>query len=169
IFADDALRSIGVPSIDVAFEQRDFATIEQIVAALVIRRDRRVLSPQLQFGTLERNVIRHEVPDAPIDALEFPLTGNSPLLRQFLWRRLESSEAALAEAIQRQRRFYERVLESGRALTKRDYRRAFADQEDADAVQQLRFWYVIVPTTEAVDMNAIRAETQRLDSIKPAS
>jgi len=169
IVADDALRCIGVPSVDVAFEQRDFATIEQIVAALVIRRDRSVLPACLQFGALERNVIRHEVPDAPIDALQFPLTGNAPLLRQFLWRRLESSEAALAESIQRQRRFYERVLESGRALTKRDYRRAFAHEEDADAFQQLLFWDLFVPSNESVDAEAVREEMRRLDEITPSS
>ena len=169
IVADDALRCVGVPSIDVAFERRDFATIEQIVGALVIRRDRSVLPSHLQFGTLDRNVIRHEVPDTPIDALQFPLTGNAPLLRQFLWRRLESSEAALAESIKRQRRFYERVLESGRALTKRDYRRAFAHEEDADAFQQLLFWNLFVPSNEAIDADAIREEMQRLDDIAPTS
>ena len=167
IVADDALRCRGVPSIDVAFEQRDFATIEQIVAALVIRRDRSVLPARLQFGALERDVIRHEVPDAPIDALQFPLAGSAPLLRQFLWRRLESSEAALAESIQRQRRFYERVLESGRAITKRDYRRAFAHEEDADAFQQLLFWDMFA--NESIDAGVIRDEVRRLDAIHPRS
>jgi superfamily II DNA or RNA helicase len=112
-------------------------------------------------------VIRHEVPDTPIDALQFPLTGNAPLLRQFLWRRLESSEAALGESVRRHRRFYERVLESGRAITKRDYRRAFAHEEDADAVQQLLFWDMFA--NESIDAALIREETRRLDAIHPQS
>ena len=165
IVADDALRDRGIASIDVAFERRDFDTIEQVVAALVIRRDRSVLPPHLQFGALERNVIRHAVPDAPIDELRFPLTGGAPLLRQFLWRRLESSEAALEESIKRQRRFYERVLESGRMLAKRDYRAAFAHEEDADAFQQLLFWDLFVPSSETIDADAIREEMQRLDNV----
>ena len=169
IVADDALRDRGIASIDVAFERRDFDTIEQIVAALVIRRDRSVLPPHLQFGALERNVIRHAVPDVPIDDLQFPLTGGAPLLRQFLWRRLESSEAALEESIKRQRRFYERVLESGRMLAKRDYRLAFAHEEDADAFQQLLFWDLFVPSSETIDAEAIRKEMARLDAIHPRS
>ena len=169
IAADDALRDRGIASIDVAFERRDFETIEQIVAALVIRRDRSVLPPHLQFGALESNVIRHVVPDVPIDDLQFPLTGGAPLLRQFLWRRLESSEGALEESIKRQRRFYERVLESGRMLSKRDYRLAFAHEEDADAFQQLLFWDLFVPSSEAIDADAIRREMARLDAIHPTS
>jgi superfamily II DNA or RNA helicase len=168
ITPDDALRAIGIASIDVAFERRDFATIERIVSALVIRRDRSVLPDSLQFGDLQRNVVRH-VSHAAIDALEFPLTGRAPLLRQFLWRRLESSEAALAESAKRQRRFYERVLENGRALTKRDYRRAFANEEDGDAFQQLLFWELFVPSSEAIDAEAIRGEMRRLDDLRPIS
>src|SRR5437762_4207743 len=169
IAADDALRELGIASIDVAFERRDFESITRIVNAFVIRRDRNVLPPHLQFGDLERNVIRHIVPAAPIDELQFLLTGSAPLLRQFLWRRLESSDAALAESLHRQRRFYERVLESGRALTKRDYRRAFAHEEDADAFQQLLFWNLFVPQNESVDIDAIRAEMERLDAIQTHS
>jgi Helicase conserved C-terminal domain/SNF2-related domain len=168
IAPDDALRGVGIPSIDVAFERRDFDTIERIVAVFVIRRGRSVLPPFLQFGDLRRSVIRH-TSHASIDALEFPLTGSAPLLRQFLWRRLESSESALLESARRQRRFYERVLESGRALTKRDYRRAFANEEDGDAFQQLLFWDLFVPGGEAIDVDAIREEMQRLDDLHPSS
>src|SRR5512142_435025 len=129
IAADDAVAGRGVPSIDAAFERDDREAIATIVGELVIRRDRVVLPPELQFGSLEARVIRYEVPDVRqwIDALRFPLVGERQILRQFLWRRLESSEAALLESVRRQRRFYERALEclaAGRALPKREYRRA---------------------------------------------
>ena len=61
---------------------------------------------------------------AGIDELQFPLIGgNQRLLQRILWRRLESSEAALLESIRRQTRFYERALDclrSGRTLSKRE-------------------------------------------------
>jgi SNF2 family DNA or RNA helicase len=168
IVADDALRVAGIPSIEIAFERRDSDSVSRIVSALVIRRDRTVLPARLQFGALDRNVIRHDVPDAAIDDLQFPHTGSAPLLRQFLWRRLESSEAALAESLRRQRRFYERVLESGRPLTRRDYRRAFAHEEDAESFQQLLFWDLFAAGGE-IDADAIREEMRRVDSIAPSS
>ena len=50
----------------------------------------------LRFGTLQRTIVRHEMPHASIDELRFPLVaGSRSLLRGTLWRRLESSEAAL--------------------------------------------------------------------------
>ena len=93
--ADDALASRGVPSIDLAFELDDRTAIHAIIDELVIRRDRVVLPAALQFGALEPRVIRHDVFDGNgeveriIDALQFPLVGETAILRQFLWRRLE--------------------------------------------------------------------------------
>src|SRR5437588_916567 len=112
IAADDALRSRGVASIGDAFAARDLAAIDVTVSELVIRRERDVLPDALRFGELERRVIRHPILDLPIDELQFPLSGSASLLRQFVWRRLESSHAALLESIRRQLRFYERVVES---------------------------------------------------------
>jgi superfamily II DNA or RNA helicase len=86
-------------------------------------------------------------------------------LRQFLWRRLESSPAALLESVRRQLRFYERIIESGRAISRRDYRHAFAADEDADAFQQILFWDLIAPA-EGVDTNAICDERKRLEEIR---
>jgi len=165
IVPDDALLDAGVASIDLAFENRDREAVDRIVAELLIRRDRSVLTAQLQFGSLERRVVRHLVSEAPIDVLEFPLTGSAPLLRRFLWRRLESSEAALIESVKRQRRFYERVLESGRVLTKRDYRRAFAHEEDGEAFQQILFWDLWAPSTE-LNVDEVRAEMEKLDALR---
>ena len=132
IAADDALRPRGVPSIDIAFDTRDAELLAAVVSALVIRRGREDLPAWLRFGSLHRRVIRHAVGTdeikSAIDALQFPLVGANAILRHFLWRRLESSAAALLESLRRQIRFYERALEcfaTGRALPKREYRRVF--------------------------------------------
>ncbi|MDQ3283617.1 MAG: DEAD/DEAH box helicase [Acidobacteriota bacterium] len=169
IARDDLLADIGVPSIDVAFETRDFEAIDRIVAALVIRRDRSVLPDSLRFGTLERRVIKHPVLDAPlIDALEFPLVGERDLLRRFLRRRLESSEAAFLESLRRQLRFYERALSAiaaGRTLPKREYRLAFAHEEDQPVFQDVLFWELFAPPGDT-DPTAIREEMRKLEALR---
>jgi SNF2 family DNA or RNA helicase len=167
IARDDLVADLGVPSIDVAFETRDAEAIAIIVAALVIRRERDVLPDSLQFGELERHVIRHDVPRLPIDALQFPLVGDAAILKQVLRRRLESSEAAFIESVQRQLRFYDRALAAiaaGRTLPKRDYRLAFAHEEDRDAFQDVLFWELFAPPGEA-DPHAIREEVSRLETL----
>lgn len=165
---DDLLADAGVPSIDVAFATRDAALIRNIVAALVLRRDRSVLPPELRFGALERRVIRHTLPDARvIETLRFPLVGDHAILRRFLWRRLESSEAALLESVRRQLRFYERALAAiaaGRMLPKKEYRRAFGAEEDRDAFQQVLFWELFAPAG-ACDASEIREEVGRLQAL----
>ncbi len=165
IAADDALRLRGVASIDDAFVSRDARALDVIVRELVIRRERDVLPPELRFGALDRRVVRHPVVDAPIDALQFPLSASAPLLRQFLGRRLESSPAALLESLRRQRHFYERVIESGRPLSRRDYRLAFTADEDADAFQQILFWDLLAPAS-GIDLDAIRNELRALEEIR---
>jgi superfamily II DNA or RNA helicase len=166
---DDLLAECGVPSIDVAFENRDRALLERVVTALVIRRDRSVLPPPLQFGSLERRVLRHPVPDVPLlHELQFPLVDDTKLLRSFLRRRLESSHAALLESLRRQQRFYERALAAiaaGRTLPKRDYREAFAHEEDRDAFQEVLFWELFAPPGVA-DPSAIRAEMRRIELLR---
>src|SRR5205823_10803763 len=164
VAADDALRPRGVASIGDAFAARDVAAIDVIVSELVIRRERDVLPDALRFGELERRVVRHPVLDVPIDDLQFPLTACASLLRQFVWRRLESSHAALVESVRRQLRFYQRVIESGRPLTRRDYRRAFAHEEESDALQQVLFWDLWA-RQEEVDLAAVVAEMQRLTAL----
>jgi superfamily II DNA or RNA helicase len=165
VAADDALRVSGVASIGDAFAARDATAIDLTVSELVIRRERDVLPDALRFGELERRVIRHRVLDAPIDDLQFPLTGSASLLRQFLWRRLESSHAALLESVRRQLRFYERIVESGRPLTRRDYRRAFSHEEESDGFQQILFWDLWAPQQE-IDLGAIRAAMERLAALR---
>jgi superfamily II DNA or RNA helicase len=171
IARDDLLADVGVPSIDAAFALRDLAAIDVVVNTLVIRRDRSVLPPELRFGQLQRSVIRHAVLDAPlIDELRFPLVGapdqssTHAILRRFLRRRLESSEAAFIESLRRQLRFYDRALAAiaaGRSLPKRDYRLAFAADDERDAFQGVLFWEVFAPPGE-VDPAVIREEIARL-------
>jgi superfamily II DNA or RNA helicase len=165
---DDLLAGAGVPSIDAAFERRDARAIEVIVASLVIRRDRSVLPAGLQFGTLRRQVVRHPVPPAPeIDQLRFPLIGEYAILRRFLRRRLESSEAALIESIRRQLRFYERALSAmtaGRTLPKREYRDVFGHEQDAGSFQEILFWDLFAPEGDC-DPAAVRKEMTLLDAL----
>jgi superfamily II DNA or RNA helicase len=172
IARDDVLSDAGVPSIDVAFASLDLDAIDSIVATLVIRRDRKVLPQSLRFGDLARRVIRHTPPAiAQLDELRFPLVGDHAILRRFLHRRLESSEAALLESVRRQLHFYERALAAiaaGRTLPKREYRRAFANEEDRDAFQNVLFWELFAPPGDA-DPRAIREEMQRLDVIAAAA
>ena len=171
IAADDALRPLGVASIERAFAIRNARALDIIVSELLIRRDRDVLPASLQFGELHRSVIRHRVPDLAIDALQFPLVGDGThhaLLRRFLWRRLESSEAALLESLRRQTRFYERALDAiarGRTLTRSDYRRAFAADDESGALQQVLFWDFFATGNVAASAGEIRDEIARLDAL----
>lgn len=170
IAADDAVRECGVASIEEAFRRRDVVEVRRIVEALVVRRERDVLPEILQFGGLHRSVIRHPVPHAAIDALAFPLLAgpHHALLRRFLWRRLESSPAALLESLRRQARFYERALDclaTGRTLSKADYRRVFGAAEDREALQQVLFWDLFAPQGEG-DAAAIEAELSRLTALR---
>jgi superfamily II DNA or RNA helicase len=174
-FADDVLGDAGVPSIDAAFEGLRFDTIAAVVTALIIRRDRTVLTADLRFGDLERHVVRYAVTadNGITERLTFPLVGGAPLLRRLLRRRLESSGAALLESVRRQLRFYDRAQESlrgGRLLTKRDYRQAFGREEDAEALQQVLFWDLLAPPAPA-DENAdlaseMLAEVARLRQLQ---
>ena len=171
IVADDALRPAAVSSIEEAFRARDAGAIRTIISELVIHRDRDVLPDALRFGTIQRRVVRHPVLAAVgIDELQFPLIGgNQRLLQRMLWRRLESSEAALLESIRRQTRFYERALDclrSGRTLSKREYRRAFGEEEDRDAFQEVLFWDVFAPQEAHVDPEEVRVEVGRLDALR---
>jgi superfamily II DNA or RNA helicase len=169
--ADDALRPLGVASIERAFAIHHARALDIIVSELVIRRDRDVLPASLQFGELARRVIRHPVPDLAIDALQFPLVGDGTqhsLLRRFLWRRLESSESALLESLRRQTRFYERALDAiarGHTLTRSDYRRAFAADDESGALQQVLFWDIFATGNAAASAAEIRDEIARLDAL----
>lgn len=171
--ADQVFSSIGVPSIDAAFGAADIDLIRLILGEIAVRRDASVLPEALMFGALERHLIRYDVftndgaVTALLQQLTFPLLAEPELLRRFLWRRLESSEAAFAETIGRQLRFYARSLESmrsGRALSRRDYRQLFRD-EDAEAMQQVLFWELFAGVGPVDEPGAIEAEMKLLDEL----
>lgn len=173
IVRDDALAGGGVPSIDAAFLQRDLGALDAVVSTLVVRRDRSVIPHRLAFGDLERLVVRTPAGNGEIEnriaALEFPLVESVPLVRDFLLRRLESSEAALLESLRRQLRFYERALEclaTGRALPKREYRRAFAHEEDAAALQTVLFWELFAGDGETVDPADVQKAVMAIDALR---
>ncbi|HET7704584.1 MAG TPA: helicase-related protein [Thermoanaerobaculia bacterium] len=175
IVRDDALADDGVPSIDVAFERRDREALDRIVSTLVVRRDRSVIPDRLAFGDLDRRIVwtdrTIEEIEERIAALDFPLVTGAPLVRDFLRRRLESSEAALLDSLRRQLRFYERSLEclaSGRALPKREYRRAFAHEEDAPAVQTILFWELFVGDNDRIDPATIHRAIDRITELRAA-
>lgn len=169
IAPDDALRGEGVGSIEEAFRLRRDDELAIVLREFVIRRGRDALDERWRFGGVQRRVVWHDVPAAPIDALTFPLVGGHvSLLRNVLWRRLESSAAALIESVKRQVRFYQRALDclaSGLNLTKRDYRNAFGGDE-ADAFQEVLFWEMFAGRAAQTDAAAIRGELRRLAELR---
>lgn len=152
IAPDDVLSDCGVSSLQLAFERCDRDLIDVVIRELAIRRNRTVLPERLQFGELVREMVRFRVLQDDrelrglLAQLRFPLISSAAagpaVLRSFLWRRLESSVAALAESVRRQKRFYRRARESlsgGVTLTKRDYRRIFGPDEDELLFQDVLF------------------------------
>ena len=167
IAADDSLRARGVASIETAFAERREEEIAVVLDAMVIRRGREVLDDRFHFGALKRSVVRYQLPRCSIDDLRFPLlASSSSLLQMVLWRRLESSEAALLESLRRQKRFYERALDclaSGRTLTRRDYRMAFDDEE---TYQEILFWELFATEAARIQASEIEEELARLNIVR---
>lgn len=171
IATDDALLLDGVASIARAFHTADAGNVERCLSLLMIRRGHDILPPLLRFGRLQRQVIRH-----PVTALEslkelrFPMLADGvsrELLRRLMIRRQESSGAALAETIGRQRRFYERSLDaiaSGRELTRRDYRLLFSADDRQEAMQQVLFWDLFVPHAATTRPEELEREIATLDA-----
>jgi len=149
--SDDLLVSFGVNSIDESFSTGNREAVARIRDELIVRRGREVLPPSLQLARTERSVIEFSVSDVDgrlaravadlqVPALDDPATA--ALVRAFLWRRLESSEAAFSESVRRQQRFYRQARESllkGVQLTKRDYRLMFGTDQDDLQFQDVLF------------------------------
>lgn len=173
--ADDLLGAEGVYSLERAFKVEDRQEVEIIVQELVIRRTLAMIST-LRLPSLRRAVIRYPLsPRAGaiaelLDALEFPIiaaAGERTLLRQLLWRRLESSITALLDSIRRQRRFYRRALEAstdGCLLTRKGYRLLFGDDGDDVPFQELMFRNFWMPS-DSVDTEPIHLELRTLDRL----
>ncbi|HUF16585.1 MAG TPA: DEAD/DEAH box helicase [Thermoanaerobaculia bacterium] len=148
--SDDILRQEGIPSLTRLFAEAESEPLQRMIEELVIRRTRELLPEALSFADVERKVVAFEVEQgeqisAGIDELRFPLIvrpGERRLLRMLLWKRLESSQAALRESLVRQRRFYRRALEAGAdgcRLTKREFLRVFGDHGEDVPFQDLMF------------------------------
>ena len=180
IAADDSLAAIGIPSITAAFEEPCHEALALIVRELVVRRGRAVLTNTLRFAALQRNVVPYGVDSsggeigAAIRTLKFPAvhdTATRALLRRFLWRRLESSPAALVDSIDRQLRFYRRALAAlrdGREMPKSLYNAAFAASDDEGPMQEVLFWDLWLPRTEQVRTAGedLTAEMDRLSALR---
>lgn len=174
-FPDDAFRSVGVLSIEAAFRSNDVRQMRSVVASILVRRGREVLPEDLDFGELTRKVIRHDTYDAHGEipklfaAMQFPMIARGSerrMLRTFLWRRLESSEAACVDSLKRQRRFYRRARESmleGCRLTKDDFRTLFGDGDEETPFQDLLFRDLWMPRSESADLRAIDEEADLID------
>ncbi len=174
IVADDALVAMGLPSIDAVFERADAGGMAMAVGQLVLRRDRAVVPPALQFGTLLRRRIPYELSpalDAVVEAigsLAFPLLDQANLVRRFFLYRWQSSDAALLETIRRQARFYTRAIDAvshGRALTRNDYRRIFTTEAADGPMQQILFWNVFVDAATSTPIRALEGELERLAAL----
>lgn len=144
--ADDAFRLEGIDSLERLWSEDDIVT--QALAQVMVRRDRSVSSSP--FPDLGRRVVRFVVSEnreetqGLFDRPAFPLIvpASRELMRQFLWRRLASSPAALRQTASRQRRFHTRALEAaqrGLRLERDDYRRLFGSDEEAVVFQDLLF------------------------------
>lgn len=143
---DDALVAFGVPSLLIA--ARDSAIGPEVLAAvarLVVARSRRRVTqswPRMQFPErLPGRVIRRPTADpARVAALIEGIQRLRPpaaaaLHRLTLLRRLASSIPALRESLRRYEAFRTIAREAallGRGLTPREFRRAFAMEDEAD-------------------------------------
>lgn len=150
IVADDGLADRGVASLDEAFRDRNDARIRTVLDELAIARDRGVLPESLRFATAQRETIVYrasgehgrELGEA-LGRMRFPLVDPiaAGMLHAFLWRRLESSVAALRGTLDRLRKLHARALECatrGVALNRASYRGAFGDP-DAPVFQDVLF------------------------------
>lgn len=164
--ADDVLRQEGIPSLTSLFAEARPQGLQRLIEELVIRRARESLPEAFTFPGVERKVVsfgieRGDEISARINELRFPLIARvteRSLLRMLLWRRLESSEAALRESLGRQRRFYRRALEAGAEgcrLSRREFLRIFGDDGEEAPYQELMFRSFWFQTRTGDDENEI--------------
>ncbi|MGH9457972.1 MAG: helicase-related protein, partial [Thermoanaerobaculia bacterium] len=171
--ADDALKPWGHPSIEYAFARRDASAIRSIVALVSVRRD---AIPHLDLPARRRSTVRFPVSSREaevrrgLEDLRFPaiaVAGEAAILRDHLWRRLESSPEAFVHSLERQRRFYRRAREklaAGFSLTRRDFAALF-ERDERDLFQELLFPEVFLepaeggePVAAAIDRELLAVE-----------
>jgi superfamily II DNA or RNA helicase len=172
LLPDDALRVAGICSIAGALT--DERGRKHVLGEVVLRRDYTSAGLARPSGSRRELVLDYEVSDEMsaieegLGQLQFPeLSGVSPaLLRLVMQMRLQSSPAALAKSLARQRAFCRSCLDMGRrgfALDRRQFARTILQDE---LIQQPLFPEVFLEErveAEDVDLDAIRSEILRLD------
>jgi hypothetical protein len=172
LLPDDALRATGVGSITGALG--DERGRKRVLEEVVLRRDSSVAGLVRPSGSRRELTLEYEVSEElsaieeGLGQLQFPeLTGVSrALLRLVMQIRLQSSPAALAKSLARQRGFCRSCLDLGRrgfALDRRQFARTLLADE---AVQQLLFPEIFLEErgqAEEVDLDAIHSEIVMLD------
>ncbi|HTH64435.1 MAG TPA: helicase-related protein [Gemmatimonadales bacterium] len=143
---DDALVAFGVPSLTVAARESRMGTaIRAAVARLIVARSRRRASDAaagMRFPEREDAQVIRAAPAEPaklaalIDGLKrLRPPGAAALHRLTMLRRLASSVPALRQSLRRYEAFRTLARDAGvvqRRLTPREFRRAFAMEDDAD-------------------------------------
>ncbi len=176
LVADDALADRGVPSLDEAFRLRSEAQLRAVVDEIAVCREQGALPEVLRFTTATRQSVAYRPAGdhereltGVLGRLTFPLAPRSgaALLRAFLWRRLESSVAALKATLERLRRLHARSFECalrGVAMNGATYRAAFGDR-DAPMFQDLLFPELWGTSNDATstDPAALRRELDALE------
>lgn len=171
--ADDDYRDVGVYSIAEAFDGGDREGCRRVVDAVTVRRT--AGEAGVSIPSIERRIIRYEPASLGTVAGEleqlsfaaFPERSRTTC-RLLLSRRLLSSPEAFSESLRRLRRFYTRVIESasrGIALTRRDYRRLFAAEEEEGVYQDLLFgelWGLSGGPVDTREVSRDRAIVERL-------
>lgn len=171
---DDALVAFGVPSLTVAArESRMRTTVRTAVARLVVARSRRRASDAaagMRFPEREAAQVIRAAPAEPakltalIDGLKrLRPPGAAALHRLTLLRRLASSIPALRQSLRRYEAFRTLARDAWlaqRRLTPREFRRAFAMEDDADL--QLAFLPLLLDAgvtlgDDAEDLTRVRA------------
>ena len=163
---DDALVAFGVPSLTVAArESRMKTAVIAAVARLVVARSRRRVSDAwsgMRFPEREDTQVIRAASAEPakcaalIDGVKrLRPTGAAALHRLTLLRRLASSVPALRQSLRRYEAFRTIARDAGvaqRRLTPREFRRAFAMEDDADL--QLAFLPLLLDAGVAVGDDA---------------
>ncbi|HUP66403.1 MAG TPA: DEAD/DEAH box helicase [Thermoanaerobaculia bacterium] len=169
---DDALVPWGMASVAETFDEK---SADRIRSALAIVSVRRTEIEGLQFPMLARSLVRFAldpVLSALIEELMFPIVsgnGQVALMREFLFRRLESSLEALDDSLIRQERFYRRAREKrsrGFEFTRADFSLLFASEE-GDYFQDLLFPEAFLsPANSPGDLSALDQELQRVRELR---
>ena len=169
---DEDLVHWGIASIAEAFDEKSAERIRSILSIVSVRRTE---IDGLRFPLLARSLVRFALDPALsnlIERLTFPIVGGKgqvALMREFLFRRWESSLEALDDSLRRQERFYRRAREKrsgGFELSRADFSLLFASEE-GDYFQDLLFPEAFLSAANGLgDLSALDQELQRLRELR---